>query len=73
MDDEKLLSAFDTLDKDGDGFIEEAELAEMLGFKDGDKIDHRMMRTLIKDVDIDSDGKIDYNEFKRMVSQMARE
>lgn len=73
LDEEKLLSAFDTLDKDGDGFIEEIELAEMLGYKDGDKIDHKMMYTLIKDIDLDSDGKIDFNEFKKMVSNISKE
>ena len=26
-----MLNAFDLLDKDGDGFIEESELAEILG------------------------------------------
>jgi Ca2+-binding EF-hand superfamily protein len=39
MDDGKLMTAFDMLDKDGDGYIEESELAEILGYKDGNNFD----------------------------------
>jgi calcium-dependent protein kinase len=39
MDDGKLMTAFDMLDRDGDGYIEEKELAEILGYKDGNPFD----------------------------------
>ena len=52
--------------------MEENELAEMLGYKDGDVIDHKMMKSLIKDVDANNDGKIDFQEFKRMVTNIQQ-
>jgi len=61
------------LDKDGDGYIEEKELAEILGF--GGKQDQNdifAMRSLIHDVDTNDDHRIDLEEFKRMLQGLGK-
>ena len=63
-DNQKIMSAFDMLDKDGDGFIDEQELAVIMGLTEYDK---NVMKKLMSDVDDNSDNKIDYNEFKKMI------
>lgn len=63
---DKILQAFDMMDKNGDGFIEESELAEMVGQEAGG-IDVRMLKGLIKQADTDGDQRIDINEFKKML------
>lgn len=58
------------LDKDGDGYIEERELLELIGSQEG--VDVQMMRKLISEVDENSDAKIDLQEFKRMVTSISQ-
>jgi len=53
------------LDKDGDGFIDEAELAEMFGSHN--EADRKVMRKMISDIDDNKDSKIDFYEFKQMI------
>ena len=66
-DDQKITNAFEILDKDGDGYIEERELAELVGGQEG--VD-TLMRKLISEVDGNSDNKIDLHEFKLMIKKM---
>jgi calcium-dependent protein kinase len=66
VDQEKIIQAFDMMDKNGDGFIEESELAEMVGQEVGG-IDVRMHKSLIKEADTDGDCKINIDEFKKML------
>jgi Ca2+-binding EF-hand superfamily protein len=68
-DTQKIQNAFDLLDKDGNGYIDERELAEIIGMSQG--FDSRLMRKLIQDVDDNRDNKIDFNEFKRMISNIS--
>lgn len=53
------------LDLDGDGQIDEKELAELMGMKD--KLDKNVMKYLIGDIDGDRDNKINIHEFKLMI------
>lgn len=46
-DDQKIQIAFDVLDKNGDGFIGEKELAQLIGAQE----DNQMIKSLIHDVD----------------------
>jgi len=57
------------LDRDGNGFIDEKELAEIIGLRD--KFDSKMMKKLIADADDNNDNKIDFDEFRRMVTTIS--
>ena len=67
---DKMQNAFEMMDRDGDGFIEESELAEMMGCKED--YDRELVMTLIAEVDENRDGKIDFNEFKKMLNTMSK-
>lgn len=54
------------LDKDGNGYIEEKELAEIIGLSTGQN--QEMLRKLMSEVDDNGDNKIDFGEFKRMLT-----
>ena len=45
----KIKSAFEILDKDGDGFIEEEELGNMIGIDEN--YDHTILKRMISEVD----------------------
>ncbi|KAI9487785.1 MAG: hypothetical protein EXX96DRAFT_535916 [Benjaminiella poitrasii] len=62
----ELKEAFEVFDKDGDGFINEHELQAMME-KLGDKISLAEARELIKDVDLDKDGAVNFTEFSVMM------
>ena len=67
-DEQKILLAFEMLDKDGDGFIEERELEELIGQQEYDK---SVFKRMISEIDEDSDNKINYSEFRKMVSSVS--
>ncbi|XP_047157387.1 calmodulin-like protein 3 [Vigna umbellata] len=63
-----LKEAFDVFDKDNDGVISVEELALVLtslGLKEGKKSEE--CREMIKKVDMDGDGMVNFKEFKRMM------
>ncbi|KAE9601798.1 hypothetical protein Lal_00040941 [Lupinus albus] len=63
-----LKEAFDVFDKDKDGLISVEELALVLtclGLREGKKIEE--CKEMIKKVDMDGDGMVNFNEFKRMM------
>ncbi|XP_066390552.1 calcium-dependent protein kinase 22-like [Miscanthus floridulus] len=63
---EYLPKAFKFFDKDGNGFIEMAELMEALG--DGElKPNEQVVNDIIREVDKDKDGRISYPEFELMM------
>ncbi|KAI4344170.1 hypothetical protein L6164_011430 [Bauhinia variegata] len=67
-EEENLKEAFDVFDKDKDGLISVEELAlvlNTLGLKEGRKIEDCI--EMIRKVDMDGDGKVNFNEFKRMM------
>ncbi|KAK8568713.1 hypothetical protein V6N13_106607 [Hibiscus sabdariffa] len=65
---EMLKEAFDVFDRDQDGLITVEELGwvlSSLGLMEGDKIED--CREMIRKVDIDGDGMVDFDEFKTMM------
>ena len=64
------MSAFDILDKDGDGYIDEDELAQIMGFNN--ESGHSVMKKLISDIDDNRDNKIDFTEFKKMITKLSK-
>lgn len=56
------------MDKDGDGYIEEKELADMIGQQSYDK---QVFKRMISEIDEDSDNKINFTEFRKMVSSLS--
>lgn len=66
-----MWSAFRVFDLDGDGKITQEELAQVLG---GDSADHlyehfgkEKVQQMLKEVDVNGDGVIDFEEFKAMM------
>lgn len=64
-----IQNAFEMLDKDGNGYIEEKELAEIIGVQLGTSQD--MVKKLMQEVDDNGDQKIDFQEFKKMLSMLS--
>ncbi|KAL4304386.1 hypothetical protein GQ457_10G016430 [Hibiscus cannabinus] len=65
---EILKEAFDVFDRDRDGLITVEELGwvlSSLGLMEGDKIED--CKEMIRKVDIDGDGMVDFDEFKTMM------
>lgn len=66
---EELKEAFRVFDEDGDGFISAAELKSVLtrlGLAEGGDVDQMICK-----VDQNSDGLVDFLEFKHMMMQTA--
>lgn len=67
-DEQEMREAFKVFDVDGDGFISAAELQEVLkklGLPEASSMAN--VREMICNVDRDSDGRVDFNEFKCMM------
>merc|ERR1719244_695031 len=62
----ELMSAFKTFDRNGDGFIIKSEFQKVMK-KHGEKMTSKEIDKMIKESDIDKDGKINYVEFVKMV------
>lgn len=66
---EKLADAFDRMDCDDTGYISRQNLEDFLGSESTDtKVDQ-----LIKEVDLDGDGKISFKEFKEHFTKTRKE
>lgn len=64
------MSAFEFLDQDGNGFIDEKELAKVIGLTVGQNED--TVKKLISEIDDSGDGKIDFHEFKKMLTLLTK-
>ncbi|KAJ1292453.1 hypothetical protein BS78_02G392400 [Paspalum vaginatum] len=67
-DEDEMREAFKVFDVDGDGFISAAELQEVLkklGLPEASSMAN--VREMICNVDRDSDGRVDFSEFKCMM------
>eukprot|EP00878_Enallax_costatus_P003721 GHUV01003937.1.p1 GENE.GHUV01003937.1~~GHUV01003937.1.p1 ORF type:complete len:229 (+),score=98.19 GHUV01003937.1:2696-3382(+) len=65
--------SFEQLDRDGDGYISVQDLAEVLQNErpamkgpQGRKMSLEMAHVMVKEVDVDMDGNVSYEEFKQM-------
>jgi calmodulin len=61
---EEARAAFAAFDRDGDGFIDAAELRAVLGFGAAGAAERQRM---IDAYDEDRDGKIDFSEFVKLM------
>ncbi|WVZ07916.1 hypothetical protein V8G54_021262 [Vigna mungo] len=69
-EEEDMREAFNVFDQNGDGFITGEELGAVLcslGLKHGKTIDYCM--SMIKKVDVDGDGMVNFKEFKQMMKE----
>ncbi|XP_065668888.1 neo-calmodulin isoform X1 [Hydra vulgaris] len=66
-DEEEMKILFTLIDANQDGFLCEKEIRNMMKGL-GEKVKKKHIRKMIKEADINKDGKISFNEFKRMVS-----
>ena len=68
IDPEKeLFEVFQVFDKNKDGFISSEELYEVLS-KLGESITREEANLMIKEADLDRDGKVNYKEFKAILN-----
>lgn len=66
---EKLAQAFKMFDKDGSGAITADEIKEVLGFDSS--INQKILDDIIKEVDENGDGEIQFEEFVHMMRKLA--
>jgi len=65
LDEKQLKISFQFFDKDGSGTVTTDELRDALGI--GKNIDEKVWEDVIKEVDENGDGEIDFDEFKHMM------
>ena len=63
--DSQLKSLFDEFDRDRSGYLEPNELKQLL-INSGEYPNEERINQLIKSVDINKDGKINFNEFLQL-------
>lgn len=64
----ELIEAFKVFDKDGNEFITSQELRHVMTNL-GEKITEEEADVMIKEADLDGDGKINYEEFVKMMME----
>jgi len=69
LTEEKLKAAFSLFDRNGDGDIEAKELKEVIG--DDNTTEDNVWMQMIKEVDLDGNGVIDFEEFKAMMKKLC--
>lgn len=65
---EEMRHAFRVFDKNGDNFISRSELKSAMR-KMGEKMSDRDIDVMIKEADLDKDGRVNYQEFVRIASK----
>lgn len=68
---EEMKQAFDVFDADGNGYIDKSELGEVLR-QLGEEVDEEQLNDMMKAADSNNDGKIDYQEFVKMMKSDLR-
>ncbi|CAG2241635.1 CALM [Mytilus edulis] len=63
---DEVRDAFRLFDKNGDGYVTAPELKTILS-NNGEKISDEELDAMVKDADVDGDGKINYQEFVSML------
>merc|ERR1712110_1299642 len=69
LNDKNLKAAFALFDRDGGGTIEAAEVAAILG--NNMSKEEGVWLDVIKEVDLNGDGQIDFEEFKVMMLKLV--
>jgi calcium-dependent protein kinase len=75
MDTESILTeknlklAFDFFDKDGSGQLSAEEIKSVLGIISKDKDGGEVVKNIIREVDLNGDGVINYNEFRDLMKR----
>jgi calcium-dependent protein kinase len=67
---QRLQTAFNLFDKDGNGSISREELRDFFQ-NSGIPADDPMWKTLIQEVDENGDGEISFKEFKEMMLKLS--
>ena len=67
ISEKNLKYAFDYFDKDHSGFLSPDEIREILGLSEENEDTMKLVNDIIKEVDINGDGQISYEEFKTMM------
>ena len=70
LDEKQLKISFQFFDKDDSGTVTIEELKDALGI--GKNIDEKVWEDVIKEVDENGDGEIDFEEFKNMMTKLVR-
>ncbi len=65
--DEGISKAFQSFDRDGDGFLDAKDLLKIMT-ELGEKLTTKDLEEMIQEADLDGDGKISFKEFRRMMS-----
>jgi hypothetical protein len=66
---EKLIEAFKVFDRDGNGFVSAAELRHVMKNL-GEKLTDEEVAEMARQADVDGDGRIEYDEFVKMLRMM---
>ena len=64
----EIREAFKIFDRDGNGYIDSKELKQVVT-RMGHVLTNAEADELMKEADLDGDGKLDYNEFVKMMLQ----
>ncbi|ELU09609.1 hypothetical protein CAPTEDRAFT_184797 [Capitella teleta] len=65
-EEEEMRAAFKTFDRNGDGYISAAELRHVMMCL-GEKLSDEEVKEMIRAADTDGNGKIDYQEFAKVL------
>jgi len=63
---EELVEAFKVFDRDGNGFINSAELRHVMTNL-GEKLEDEEIDEMLREADVDGDGQVNYEEFVKMM------
>ena len=66
---DKLNEAFKAFDRDGSGFITLDELMNVIGGEESFEMDRKAWDKVIGEVDFDGDGKINFEEFVKLMNE----
>lgn len=67
----RLKAAFDMFDQNQDGTISYDEVRDILGGQSQSESDD-VFKDMIKEMDVDGDGTISFQEFEQMMTQMIQ-
>jgi Ca2+-binding EF-hand superfamily protein len=63
-----IKDAFQLFDKNNDGTIDQSELRYTLAGAEGELIDATIWKDVLKECDLDGDGKVSFDEFVYMMT-----